>query len=224
MKLLASLQHAIGSSAVSSEGRERYDSARRILGFYEGVREKGISEVGFMPYAYPVGGGPSIGSASSRNNGSGLGIAVPFVLEASMLLESVSFWNSDTTLARNADAAIYLDTLDNTASLPLYSSAFTAWSATAAAAGVRDIPVTSPPLYLAPGQYWVMVRNIHASNGLGVGETLAGTLATGSYIQATYGTSAWASTLDLTTGSPVKPSGYPHVILKGRVFGQSTAF
>lgn len=227
MRILNPLAHLLSAPDVSAEGEYGYDSTRRAMQYHDGVRKKLASPTGFMPFAYPIGGGPTQTTTTARNHGAAGGAAqVPFVLEGHMLVQSVAFWNTDTTLARAADCAIYEDRLDNSNTLDLVpNSTGTNLTWTAGSAALRTITLASAPLYLPPGQYWVIVRNTHATNQLGIGQSSAGTLSANVYQASNLGTSAHTSTLDfVSTGGPAKVTTVPGIRLNGRVFGQATAY
>lgn len=227
MKLLTALQHALNIADVAAEGDYGYDTTRKAMQYHDGVRKRLASPMGFMPFAYPIGGSPTQSTTTARNHGAAGGAAqVPFVLEGHMLVQSVSFWNTDTTLARAADCAIYEDRLDNSNTIDLVpNSTGTNLTWTAASAALRTITLATTPLYLPPGEYWVIVRNTHATNQLGIGQSSAGTLAANAYQASNLGTSAYTSTLDfVSTGAPAKVTTIPGIRLNGRVFGQATAY
>lgn len=227
MKLLTALQHALATSDVSAEGVYGYDATRKAMQYHDGVRKRLASCMGYMPYAYPVGGSPTqtatTAVAIAANGGT---IAMPVVLEGHMLLDGVTFRNTDAATARGpAEFALYEDRLDNANALPLVTGAvgsLTTW--TPSAASNRTISVTTPPVYLPPGSYWLVLKNNHASNTMGLGVTAAGTMATNTAQTKTLTTAAFGSTLDLVAATWTKIATVPGVRLNGRVFGQTTAF
>lgn len=227
MRILNPLQHLLSAPDVSAEGQYGYDSTRKAMQYHDGVRKRIASTMGYMPYAYPVGGGPTqtatTALAIAANGGA---IAIPVVLEGHMLLESVTFRNTDTATARGpAEFALYEDRLDNANALAIVTGAvgsLATW--TPGAASNRTINVTSAPAYLPPGSYWLLLKNNHASNTMGLGVTAAGTMATSTAQTKTLTTSAFGSTLDLVAATWTKIATVPGVKLNGRVFGQTTAF
>lgn len=228
MKLLSALQHLVGVPAVASEGYERYDSTSKLMRVHDSAQEKSITRQGFMPYAYPIGGSTAINL--SNNSGvmpaNGGVIAIAIAVTGHMLLDGVTFRASDTTLARGpADFGIYEDRLNNGNSLDLVSGAvgtLAGWTATGAA--TRTIPVTSPPIYLAPGIYWLVIKNQHATNGMGMNVATAGTMGMNTWQNNTLTAGvALPSTLNFVTGW-TKGATYPGAQLNGRSFGESTVF
>ncbi|HVP57598.1 MAG TPA: hypothetical protein VMU02_05835, partial [bacterium] len=79
------------------------------------------------------------------------------------------------------------------------------------------------PTYLAPGTYWLVLRNTHASNTFGLGTAAAGTLASNTAQEKTLG-SALGSTLDFVAASWTKKTFLAGVRLNGLVFGGASAF
>lgn len=204
-----------------------YDSTRKIMMFHDGVRKRSISDFGFMPYAYAIGGGPTqVTTTALAIAANGGAIAIPVVLEAHMLLDGVSLWNTDAATARGpVEFALYEDRLDNANALSLVTGAvgsLATWTPTVAS--LRTIAATSPPVYLPPGTYWLLLKNNHASNTLGLGVTAAGTMATNTAQTKTLTTTAFGSTLDLVAATWTKIATVPGVRLNGRAFGQASAF
>lgn len=227
MRLLNSLSHLVGAPDVANEGEYAYDSTRKGMQYHEGVRKRFASCMGYMPYAYPIGGGPTqVTTTALAIAANGGNIAIAVVLEGHMLLESVSIWNTDAATARGpVEFALFEDRLDNANALPIVTGAvgsLATW--TPSAASLRTISVTSPPIYLPPGIYWLLLKNNHASNTLGLGVTAAGTMAANTAQTKTLTTAAYGSTLDLVAATWTKIATVPGVRLNGRVLGQSAAF
>lgn len=226
-RLLTPLQHALSAPDVSAEGQWGYDSTRKGMMYHDGVRKRFASCVGFMPYAYPIGGGPTqVTTTALAIAANGGNIAIPVVLEGHMLLESVSFWNTDTATARGpVEYGLYEDRLDNANALNLVDSGiFGVGGYTPTIAIARTMPSNNTVVYLPPGQYWLAIKNNHTGNTLGIGVTPAGTMATSTAQTKTLTTAAYGSTLDLVAATWTKIATIPGIRLNGRVFGQSAAF
>jgi hypothetical protein len=215
----------LGPDAPNADGELSYDATRKLLRMFDSVRERNVMNAGFMPYAYPIGMSPSdvttTALALAANGGS---LAVPVVLDADMLLQSVSFWNTDAATARGgAEFRLYEDRLNNANSLNEIAGANgTLASWTPVAASIRTI-TPAAPVYLAPGVYWLVLRNQSAAQTLGVGVAAAGTMARNTAQTKTLG-SVLGSTLDLVAVTWTKITTVPGIRLDGRVFGQSSAF
>lgn len=227
MRLLTALQHALGIPDVTTEGEYGYDSTRKAVQYHDGVRKRLASTMGYMPYAYPVGGSAAQTLTLSQVlPAAGGAIAIPVVLEGHMLLDSVTFRNTDTATARGpAEFALYEDRLDNANALPLATGSvgsLATW--TPSAASNRTILATSAPIYVPAGSYWLLIKNNHATNSMALGYTAAGTMSVNTVQTKTLTTAAFGSTLDLVLATWTKLTISPGVRLNGRVFGQATAF
>lgn len=228
MKLLSVLQHFVGATAVAAESEERYDSTAKLMRFHDSVLEKSISKQGFIPYAFPLSGTTTVNFTTNSGlmPANGGVCAIAMMVDGHMLLDSVLFRASDTSLVRGpVDFGIYEDRRNNSNSLDLVSGAVgTLASWTSSGAANRTIPVTSPPAYLPPGIYWLVLKNQHATNGMGVGVTGAGTMGLSTWQNNTLTAGvALPSTLNFVTGWS-KGATYPGAQLNGRSFGQSTLF
>lgn len=227
VSLKSILSHAIGSAATSAEGEERYDSTRELGRFYDSVRERSLTEMGYQAYAYAIGGGPQMASGVTitlaANGGT---VAMPVVLEGHMLLQSVSYWDTTAATARGpVEFALYEERLNNANALDLVAGAVgTLASYTPTVASIRTIAVTTPPQYLPPGCYWLVIKNNNAATALGMGSTAVGTMATRTAQTKTLTTSAFGSTLDLVAATWNKIGNIPVARLNGRSFGQASAF
>lgn len=223
----ATAKFGTGMAAAAVDGGFRYDSTRKLLAFHDSVRERQWSSQGYRPYAYPIGGAPNLvtttAQAIAANGGT---VAIPIIVEGHMLLEAVSFWNTDAATARGpVEFAIYEGRLGNANSLDLITGAvgsLTTW--TPSVASLRTITVTSGPKYLGPGAYWLVIKNNHASNTLGLGSVAAGTMALNTVQTKTLTTAAFGATLDFVAATWTKGTWIAGVRLQGRVFGQATAF
>lgn len=226
MRLGTAIGYPLGAPDVSAEGEVGYDSTRKGMMFHDGVRKRIYSVQGFMPYAYPVGGSPTQVTTTALALAANLGaVAIPVALEGHMLLESVSFWNTDAATARGAvEYALFEDRLDNSNTLNLVDNGLLA-SFTPTVASLRTIASTNTVIYVPPGLYWLVLKNNHASNTLGLGVTAAGTMASNTAQTKTLtGVTSFSSTLDFVAATWTKIATVPGIRLNGRSFGQSAAF
>lgn len=228
MKSASSIKHVVTSNlgGLTPEGSESYQSVRKHMRFKDGVRIKAESEVGFMPYAYAIGCGPrDLTTTVISAPASGGSVAGPVVLEGHMLLESISFRENSSAQARGPSSFyIYEERLGNTGTLPLVTGATGTLAAfTPSAASVRTIAVTSPPVYLPPGVYWVVMRNENTARPLQISGAAAGTMGQNvAQIQTLAGVPG--ATLDLITGWTKVATPWTGLRLNGRCFGQASAF
>lgn len=182
--------------------------------------------VGRAPYSYPIGGSPTQTTTTANNLAAAGGtLATPIFVAANISLESISFWNTDAaTLRGPVEFALYTgDNSSNSVSL-VASAVGTLATFTPTVAALRTIALTTPPVALSPGVYWLLLKNNHATVTLGVGVSAAGTMAQNVAQTKTLTTSAFGSTLDMVAATWTKISTVPGVRLNGRVFAQASAF
>lgn len=142
-----------------------------------------------------------------------------------MLLESVTFRELSTAQQRGpVSFYVYEDRLDNSGTLNLVPGATgTLAQFTPGSASNRTINVTSPPVYLPPGVYWVLLRNENTARAANAGGIAAGTMAQNVMQTQTFA-GAPGATLDFVTGWTKAATPWTGLRLNGRVFGQATAF
>jgi hypothetical protein len=227
VKLASTLKHALGITSVDEEGEVAYNSTRKAMIFHDGIRLNYSSNIGYMPLAYPMGLGHSVGYAQNivlaANGGT---LAVPIILQGHILLQAVSLWTLDTSSTRGPiELAIYEDRRNDSNSVDLVPGAVGTLAAyTASAAAIRTIPLTSPPVYLPPGLYWVCIKNNHASNALTTGARAGGTMGLRTLKTKTLSASAFGSTLDLVAATWTANSGMSSAVMRGRILGQSVEY
>ncbi len=222
------LPAAMGTTA----GQVEYDTATYRVNVYDSQRERTVSAVGWMPHVLPFAYDPGVAFSTAvalaANGGSML---IPMVVPANMLFQDVSVRNTDSASARTWMWDLYVNDLnngnggENTARRVATGSA--AESFTASAASNRFIACSGAPVYLAPGVYFLVIQNQHATNTFGIGTTaqnaasVALTTATGKTKTTTNPNGA---TLDLVaaTWTTINPS--IGVIMRGRVLGQTAAW
>lgn len=184
--------------------------------------------VGWLPYAYLDGYGPLSSNGTDIDiNADGATLVGITVLGAPMLLESASAYFKDTSGAeRSWNWALYVqatntgDADENTLTRVAYGAAADTWSPSAA--GTRTITAEGAPVTLAPGAYWFLIQNVHASNTLKIG-CAAGT--TNAYaMQRKACTNPVGATLDFVAATWTRVTYLHSGRLNGRVFGETAAF
>lgn len=190
----------------------------------------GLGGQGWAPKAYALNHIPNGDYTTAitlpANGGS---ILVPIHVLAPMKLTTFSFYGTDTTGPRDWECALYYDSNGSASATMiqgLESNNFTN-TTTVSAAGVRNASyATGTPIWLPPGILWAVIRNIHATNTMGIGSiAAAGSFSVyNSHAVKTLGTALGAAqTLDLVT-SWTKATGIPGVMLQGRSLNQTTTF
>lgn len=145
----------------------------------------------------------------------------PIFVPSFMRVHAFLFWNTDAASARAFEVALYGRDLNDSNSLVQIpgSNDFNSW--TPGAASERGT-VYGSPFILAPGIYWLALRNDHGSNTLGVG-----TLAASAQIAPTAyqrKTTTIADPLDMVAATWTKGSAIPGVYLGGEVFDDSVTW
>lgn len=206
----------------------RWDSTDVALRYHNSQREISAT-VGWEPYALPLGqgSGDSINAAGLSLPISGGSVAVPMRLVGHMLLQSVTVRSIDTTAQRDLEWRLYKQRLNNgnggENTLDEIPGANGTLSFTPSAASNRTSTPGAPPIYLAPGLYWLVMRNTSGTQTFSVGRVVANALNVNVAQTKTLGSSLGA-TLDLVAATWAKTSDLPVARLDGRVFGQTTAF
>lgn len=218
----------VGTSAETTEGRVRLDSTTFVTSIYDTQRERAISEVGWAPLAYPPGlySGATINTTLSLP-ASGGSVAMPIQVVGHMLLQQIRLRNADTATLRAIEWRLYVQYLNNGNSgentLNEVPNANGTLSFTPTVASVRTSACGTPPVYLAPGLYWLVIRNTDGTSAFSLSCAATGTFQNDQQQTKTLG-SGLAATLDFVAATWTKSGLSPGVILEGRVFGQTAAF
>lgn len=218
------LRTPIGTAALqANEGYTQWQTTRKLALLYDGAREKAISEIGWLPYSYAQNqNGTELATAVTTLAANGGAIQIPFFLESSMLLQSVTLRNTDVATLRSAEWRLYEDRANTTATLDEVATANGTWSFTPGAASNQTSTPAAAPIYLGPGLYWLVIRNTGGATTFGLGGQAAGTMALNITATKTLA-GALAATLDMVT-TWTKAAGLLAVRLNGRVMGQTTAY
>lgn len=149
---------------------------------------------------------------------------MPVLLSGHMLLNSASVFNTDIATARGPiEFGLYEDRENNSNILNLVAAGALA-AFTPTAASLRQILATSAPVYLAPGIYWLVLKNNNTTSTFGLGFATAGTMAQSNAQTKTLTTAALPATLDFVAVTWAKAGLTAGLRLNGRVFGQATTF
>jgi hypothetical protein len=212
-----------GTGALTAtESYEQWNNSRRFLAIYDSVRERPVSEIGWLPFADLYGFRPDLVVGSITALAAGTGIATHVYLTAPISLQSVTIRNVDATLSRSWEWRLYEDRLNNTGTLNEVAGANGSESSVAAAAANRTANAVSAPVIIPPGHYWLVIRNTEAANVFSIGGAGTGTMALNvSQTKAAVG--ALGATLDLVTGW-TKGTSFVAGRLNGRALGGAAAW
>lgn len=212
------------------EGLMVYATDTDLLNVYDGQRWRNVCDAGWMPYAHPINFVASAAFttalALAANGGS---IAIPVWVDGHMLLESASIRNTDTGTARSWRWDLYAQYLnngnsgENTLTRVAASNGSDAFTP-GGAASTRTLAVTSAPVYIGPGLYWLVIQCTHATNNIGIGSTAASAAFALNTAQTKTTTNPNGSTLDFVAATWTKVTAIYAARLNGRVFGQTTSF
>jgi hypothetical protein len=195
------------ATPATTEGQAGWDGTLRGLQAYDSVRAKPITPVGFQVIAYPEGfdalnalsSNATLAAVSAGNGGA---LAIPINLAAPMYLKQYRMRSNDTASARTAEARLYVSRLDNSATCNFVTGSDATFSFTpgGAASSQSSGVVSGDPLLLAPGTYFLVVRNTSTSQTFTIGTTASSTLGVANMKTITAASvPALGSTLDLVT-------------------------
>jgi hypothetical protein len=204
-----------------TEGTVAWRGTRKVLNLYDDTRERNMSAVGWQPFAFPLGYSNNMTTFSVNLSSGGGSTAVPILVASHLLLDGITLWATDTSLARECEWRLYEDRHNASNSVDEIASANGTLSFTPTV-GAKRTSTLGAPVYLGPGVYWLVIRNTHGSNSFGVGGATAGTMTSAVHNTKTL-VSALGSTLDLVAATWTRTLGNTILCrLDGRVFGMST--
>lgn len=219
----------VSGEAPTTEGFIVWDDTTKNLEIYDSQRGRSSTTIGWTPFAYQ----PNYNTTSALSSGltlaaNGGSIALPIHINGHMLLQSVTFRNTNTSLARSWRWDLYAQYLNNgnvgENTLTRVAASDGSGSFTPTVASTRTLNVSGAPVYLGPGLYWLVIQCTHATNNLTVAYT-----STQSYFnsaspyQTKTTTNPNGDTLDFVTGW-FKSTAMIHARLDGRIFGETTAY
>jgi hypothetical protein len=221
------LRIPVGTGALTTtEGYMGWQSTTERMRLYDGQRERAIGHTGWVPYAYPINFVATAAFTTALSLAANGGcIAIPIIIPGHMLLEAASWRNTDTSLERTVDWALYENRLNNGNGAENTVNRVAATAAnltyTATAASIKGIDLAAP-VYIAPGLYWFVLQNQHASNTYGLGSTAASSAFALASAQTTTLSNPFTSAEDFTGWT--KTTAVYAVRIAGRVFGMTDYF
>ena len=144
--------------------------------------------------------------------------ATPMDVPGPMLLSSFTVANRNTSALREAEWRLYVDTGSNT--LNQVSGVSGTFSFTPVANSVRTSSLSTPVL-IAPGLYWVVLRNTSTAQTFSIGFMNAGVLTTNTSRDNT-AEAALSSTIDISAWTANTP--LPLFRLGGRIGAEAADF
>lgn len=227
--------HAIELTKAGSESLERLaDSVRRaflLLGDWRNLVVDGLNSaiVGWQPFAYPVGMALSDAvGATITLPANGGAIAVPMLISAPMRITGLSYYAQDAAGARSMEWGLYQQLDSEPASKEKDAESaltvVTQFSINPSTVGAQYSALTNSERVM-PGFYWLVIRNTHAANTLGLGAVVYGAATLSNTNMTQTLATALGLSLDLNTGSGwVKAGNIPVVALRGEVLGHGGVY
>lgn len=187
---------------------------------------QGFPSSGWSPVVFPLGFDQTATYTTVRTLGAQGTIALPFLLTAPMELQTINFWNTDSTLVREWEVAVWHQPFqDNSTTDKLLAkvpgSQNFGGGGTVSSAGLRSTPYSSGTCYVPAGVVWVTLKNIHASNSLGVGYVAGSAQMAVNLAQSkTLASNSFdGDTLDFVAATWTKLTDIHAIALHGAVFG-----
>jgi hypothetical protein len=194
----------------------------------DNVRSRWMDPVGWQALAFPAGifwstpnsAASNLAAVSAGNGGS---IITGINLASNMLLQEFWLYCTDTATARTAEWALFADRRNIGGLLDRWSAtAIGTFSFTPAAASWRSSTPSSAPVLLAPGAYFIAVRNTSAAQTFGVGVSATGLTGAPSTVR-TGSVAALGATLTLSSYA-ANNNREVQCALRGRIAGEATGF
>ncbi len=191
---------------------------------------------GWATHAHPVGGSwntwtAAIGTTSVTLSTSGnSSIILPMFVPTHMLLEDLIIWNSDASGAHAFEWRLYRNKLNNGNSgentVDAVTGANGTFSYTPSAADTRTSTAATPGTYLAPGVYFLVLRNTSGSVSVNITAAAAGVTGAPATHRVKNLGSALGTTLDIVTSATAGSSQQrmPAVALRGLVAGMPAVY
>jgi hypothetical protein len=203
--------------------------------FAGAARISTLPAAGWQPIAFPMGYSTTLGTVASVNlAANGGSVAMPMMVNAPMLLDSVSVRNTNTGTARTWGWDLYVQSLNSGSTdeneLDRVACGNADETFTPGASTTRTITAaTSPgagdgPVYIGPGVYWLVPQCRHATNAFGIGNWASGfgTAANISMTKTT--TNPNGATLDFVAATWTKGNSIYFAYMNGRVFGETASW
>lgn len=212
---------------VAADGDIAYNATTEELNYHNGQRAL-TDEVGWTPFAVPLwhtGGGTNQITLAARSGSDAGALAIPIHITGHMLLDGLFIRSQVASTARSAEWRIYRQRLNNgnagENTLDFVTGTDGTFSYTPTVAS-NEYSALASAAYLAPGAYWLVIRNSHATSTFILGAAAAPVLATNLY--QTKSIPALGATLDFVSATWTKGQSVMNLMLKGRVFGETTVF
>lgn len=179
---------------------------------------------GIAPFSYPLNHSHTAAFSTSINlAANGGSLAVPMLVAAPMALTRCVIYQLSTSTARAWRWDLYKDA-NTSNTLNRVAASNGSESFTPSAAGNRILDVTSGPVSLNPGVYWLVIQNTHATNQFQLASTAMGTNLAIFNAQTKTTTNPNGATLDFVAATWTKQTSLIACVMQGDVFGTAAEF
>ncbi len=186
-------------AAVTTEGSMQWDDTHRVLTIGDSVQSKAVTPAGWAARALPASFASTDAFATSAalpiNGGA---IAIPMVVSAPMQLQGYILRNLDTANLRTCEISLYQTLLQNSATVNRIGNSGATLSFTPVAASTRTA-LLGASIVIAPGFYWLVIRNTSATQTFGFATSTVPTFNPNASETKTLAAALGAS-LDIVTG------------------------
>src|SRR5512139_51468 len=184
--------------------------------------------VGWLPfvahYAYNHGAtiNTNITTLAAVSGGLGGAIASPIWVPAYAKLDTLTIRNNDSSATREAEFRLYLDSGNDSNTLSEVANSAGTFSFTGSGSANKSAAFTSAPVTVAPGLYWLVIRNTSASQTFLLQAQATGTMLVNGYQLKAI--PALGATLDFVAATWTKSNNILAAVISCRIFGQTTAY
>jgi hypothetical protein len=210
--------------ATSGNGDARWNGTSRGLEIGDGTQARPVTPIGYQPYAFPIGSVDFATANSTAVNlatvasGDGGAILIPIVIHAAMQVEECWFYSTDTSLARSAEWRLYYDQVNSGANLFHVAGLNGTMSFTPGSATWRSSAASTPAI-IAPGSYWLVIRNTSTARSFGIGVAAGGISGAPTITRVDTALGALDTSLDFS-GFSANNNRVVQAALMGSVFGE----
>lgn len=212
------------AALTATEGYWKWDSTDKVVKFYDGTRERALSW-GYQTLAAQVGFTMTAAFSSSNTLAAISGtLLFQIIVTGHMLVEAVTLLNNDTATQRTWGWDLYVDLNNASNSVTRCATSNGNETFTPIAASTRTLAVSSAPVYLPPGSYFLAIQNRHATSTFALGVSPGGGNFTATQAKTKTTGGANGATLDIIAATWTTTSQTIGANLRGRVAADTVAW
>jgi hypothetical protein len=156
------------------------------------------------------------------SGGVGGAIASPIWVPTYAKLDTLTIRNNDSSATRTAEFRLYLDSGNDSNTLNEVPNSAGTFSFTGTGSANKSAAFTSAPVTVAPGLYWLVIRNTSEAQTFLLQAQSTGTMLINGYQLKSL--PALGSTLDFVASTWTKSNNILAAVISCRIFGQTTAY